>query len=283
MEINMTPARVLSVAGSDPGGGAGIQADLKTVTVLGGFGMSVVTAITVQNTLGVQDIYPLPPDLVARQFDALATDIGIDAVKTGMLPNREIMAVVVRKIREYGLTRVVIDPVLAAKRGEILMSSDTITMLMEELLPQALVVTPNIPEAEVLSGLIIASRDDMRKAALIIYRTGVGNVVIKGGHLPGMKDDSLDILYDGDGFYEFSSPRIDTKDTHGTGCTFASAMATLLAGGSSIREAVTGAKDYVTAAIRYAWRLGGGQGPVNHLAPLLMSSPFGKEGLMGIC
>lgn len=270
MEINMTPARVLSVAGSDPGGGAGIQADLKTVTVLGGFGMSVVTAITVQNTLGVRAIYPLPPDLVASQFDAVATDIGVDAVKTGMLPNREIMAVVVRKIREYDLTKVVVDPVLAAKRGEILMSSDTITMLREELLPQALVVTPNIPEAEVLSGLTIASREDMRKAALIIYRTGVGNVVIKGGHLPGMKDDCLDILYDGDSFYEFSSPRIDTKDTHGTGCTFASAMATLLAGGSNIRGAVTGAKDYVTAAIRHAWRLGGGQGPVNHLAPLLI-------------
>jgi hydroxymethylpyrimidine/phosphomethylpyrimidine kinase len=269
MAISMKPARVLSVAGSDPGGGAGIQADVKTVTVLGGFGMSVITAITVQNTLGVQDIYPLLPDLVARQFDVLATDIGIDAVKTGMLPNREIMAVVVRKIREYGLTRVVVDPVLAAKRGESLMSSDTITLLIEELLPQALVVTPNIPEAEILSGIIIASREDMRKAALIIYQTGVGNVVIKGGHLPGMREDCLDVLYDGDNFHEFSSPRIDTKDTHGTGCTYASALATFLAGGSNIREAVTGAKDYVTAAIRHAWRLGGGQGPVNHLAPLL--------------
>lgn len=265
----MKPARVLSVAGSDPSGGAGIQADVKTITVLGGFGMSVVTAITVQNTLGVRDIYPLPPDLVARQFDALATDIGIDAVKTGMLPDREIMAMVVGKIREYGLTRVVVDPVLAAKRGEVLMSAETIIMLREELLPQALVVTPNIPEAEVLSGLIIASLADMRKAALIIYQTGVGNVVIKGGHLPDMREDSLDILYDGHSFYEFSSPRIDTRDTHGTGCTYASAIATFLAGGSSIRDAVTGAKDYITAAIRHAWRLGGGQGPVNHLAPLL--------------
>ena len=282
MAISMQPARVLSVAGSDPGGGAGIQADLKTVTVLGGFGMSVVTAITVQNTLGVQDTYPLPPDLVARQFDAVAADIGIDAVKTGMLPNREIMAVVVRKIREYGLTRVVVDPVLAAKRGEALMSSDTITVLMEELLPQALVVTPNVPEAEILSGMIIASLEDMRKAALIIYQTGVGNVVIKGGHLPGMREDSLDILYDGHNFHEFSSPRIDTRDTHGTGCTYASAIATFLAGGSNVREAVAGAKDYITEAIRHAWRLGGGQGPVNHLAPLLGSSPFGKGGFRGI-
>jgi hydroxymethylpyrimidine/phosphomethylpyrimidine kinase len=276
MAMSKKPARVLSVAGSDPGGGAGIQADVKTVTVLGGFGMSVVTAITVQNTLGVQDIYCLPPDLVARQFDAVATDIGIDAVKTGMLPNREIMAVVVGKIRKYGLTKVVVDPVLAAKRGEVLMSSDTITLLIEELLPQVLVVTPNIPEAEILSGIIIASREDMRKAALIIYRTGVKNVVIKGGHLPGMREESLDILYDGDNFYEFSSPRIDTKDTHGTGCTYASALATFLAGGSSIREAVAGAKNYVTAAIRHAWRLGGGQGPVNHLAFLLLEERAGR-------
>jgi len=265
----MKPARVLSVAGSDPGGGAGIQADLKTVTVLGGFGMSVVTAITVQNTLGVQDVYPLPPDLVSRQFDALAGDIGIDAVKTGMLPNREIMAVVIRKIREYHLTRVVVDPVLAAKRGEVLMGAETISMLREELLPRALVVTPNVPEAELLSGLIIASREDMKKAALIIYQTGVGNVVIKGGHLPGSREYSLDILYDGHDFAEFSAPRIDTRDTHGTGCTYASAIATLLARGSSMREAVSGAKEYVTVAIRHGWRLGGGQGPVNHLAPLL--------------
>ena len=275
MTMSMKPVRVVSVAGSDSGGGAGIQADVKTITVLGGFGMSVVTAITVQNTLGVQDIYRLPADLVARQFDALATDIGIDAVKTGMLPNREIMAVVVQKIREYGLTKVVVDPVLAAKRGEILMNSDTITLLMEELLPLALVVTPNIPEAEILSGMIIASREDMRKAALIIYGTGVGNVIIKGGHLPGLRAECLDILYDGDHFHEFSAPRIDTKDTHGTGCTYASALATFLARGGTVGEAAAGAKAYVTAAIRHAWRLGAGQGPVNHLAFLL---PEGNAG-----
>lgn len=265
----MTPVRVLSVAGSDPGGGAGIQADLKTITVLGGFGMSVITAITVQNTLGVQECYPLPPDLVARQFDAVATDLGIDVVKTGMLPNREIMAVVIDKIREYGLTRVVVDPVLAAKHGESLMSGDTIALLTEELLPLALVVTPNIPEAEVLSGIIIASREDMKKAALIIYRTGVGNVIIKGGHLPGKREECRDILYDGAGFHEFALPRIDTADTHGTGCTFASALATLLAHGTGMPEAAAGAKDYITEAIRHAWRLGGGQGPLNHLAPIL--------------
>jgi hydroxymethylpyrimidine kinase/phosphomethylpyrimidine kinase len=165
------------------------------------------------------------------------------------------------------------------------MTSDTITLLTEELLPLTLVVTPNIPEAEVLSGIIITSFDDMKKAALIIHGTGVGNVVIKGGHLPsggaaggaGSREDCteyyteycIDVLYDGANFHEFSSPRINTKDTHGTGCTFASALATLLADGSNMREAVTGAKEYVTEAIRHAWRLGGGQGPLNHLAPLL--------------
>jgi len=275
----MKPVRVLSVAGSDSGGGAGIQADLKTVTVLGGFGMSVITAITVQNTLGVQDIYCLPPSLVASQFDALATDIGIDSLKTGMLPNREIMAVVVSKIKEFCLTKVVIDPVLAAKRGETLMSGDTITMLKEELLPHALVVTPNIPEAEILSGMVISSLEDMRKAALIIYQTGVGNVVIKGGHLSDRREDCLDILYDGDKFHEYSSFRIDTRDTHGTGCTYASAIATFLAAGSNIKEAVAGAKKYITASIQYAWRLGGGQGPINHLAPLTGPFSFGKGGL----
>lgn len=257
------------MAGSDPGGGAGIQGDLKTITVLGGFGMSVLTALTVQNTLGVLDIYYLPPDFVARQFDALAGDIGIDALKTGMLPNREILEVLVRKIREYGLTRVVVDPVLTAKRGESLMSADAVSLLQSELLPLAQVVTPNIPEAEVLSGLVIATPGDMRKAAVIIQQAGAGNVVIKGGHLPGTDRESLDILYDGREFHEYRAPRIATGDTHGTGCAYASAIATFLAGGSSVPEAVAGAKDYITKTILHSWRLGKGQGPINHLAPLV--------------
>ena len=265
----MQPARVLSMAGSDPSGGAGIQGDLKTITVLGCFGMSVITALTVQNTLGVQAIQVLPADFVARQFDALAGDIGIDALKTGMLPTPEIVEVAVAKIKEYGLTRVVVDPVLTAKRGESLMSAAAISLLREELLPLAQAVTPNIPEAEVLSGIVIADREDMKKAALIIHQCGAANVVIKGGHLPGMTADCLDILFDGHGFHEFRALRIDTADTHGTGCTFASAVATLLALGCGVREAVAGAKDYITTAIRHAYRLGKGQGPVNHLAPLL--------------
>jgi len=265
----MKPARVLSVAGSDPGGGAGIQADLKTITVLGGFGMTVVTALTVQDTRGVEEIYALPPDFVARQFDAVARDIGIDAVKTGMLPNRGIVEAVAGKIREYRLEKVVVDPVLAAKRGEALMSAGTLPLLTEKLLPLALVSTPNIPEAEALSGIIIATTGDMKMAAVIIYNLGVRNVVIKGGHLAGNAAEAVDILYDGRDFYEFRAPRIDTRDTHGTGCTYSAALAFFLAAGKSVPEAAAAAKEYITAAIRSAWRLGAGQGPLNHLAPIL--------------
>ncbi len=264
----MKAMRVLTMAGSDPSGGAGIQGDLKTITVLGGFGMSVITALTVQNTLGVRDVSPVDAGFVARQFDAVATDIGIDALKTGMLPTPEILEVAASKIKEYGLTRIVVDPVLTAKRGESLLSAETIPLLIGKLLPLTHVVTPNIPEAEVLSGLVISDREDMKKAAVIIHQLGTANVVVKGGHLPSQTEDCLDILYDGRAFHEFSGPRIDRSDTHGTGCAFASAIATFLACGRGIRDAVSGAKEYVTAAILHAYRLGKGQGPVNHLAPL---------------
>jgi hydroxymethylpyrimidine/phosphomethylpyrimidine kinase len=268
----MKPGRILSVAGSDTGGGAGIQGDLKTITVLGGFGMTVITALTVQNTMGIREIYELPPDFVARQFDAVAEDIGIDAVKTGMLANRGIIEIVAQKIRKYGIEKVVVDPVLAAKRGETLISNDAIPIMMEKLLPLACIVTPNIPEAEVMSGIVIASPDDMKKAAAIIHRSGVKNVVIKGGHLAGSDAVALDILYDGNAFHEFRAPRIDTKDTHGTGCAYSAAIATFLAEGRNVLDAVTAAKTYITVAIRNAHRLGCGQGPVNHLAPILMNS-----------
>lgn len=264
----MKPRRILSIAGSDPSGGAGLQADVKTITVLGGFAMTVITALTVQNTLGVQEVKVVPPDFVARQFDAVATDIGIDAIKTGMLPNQAILETVVAKLMTCGITRIIVDPVLTAKRGESLMDADTLPLLKEKLLPLAQLVTPNIPEAEVLSGIIITGPADMKKAALIIYQTGVDNVVIKGGHLPGRKSEALDLLYDGRNFHEFRAPRIDTTDTHGTGCTFASAVATFLASGEEMPEAVAKAKAYVTEAIRHAWHLGKGQGPLNHLAPL---------------
>ncbi|HLA26717.1 MAG TPA: bifunctional hydroxymethylpyrimidine kinase/phosphomethylpyrimidine kinase [Syntrophales bacterium] len=265
----MRGGRVLSVAGSDPGGGAGIQADVKTITVLGGFGMTVITCLTVQNTLDVRKIYELPPDFVAEQFDAVAEDIGIDAVKTGMLPNRGIVEIVARKIKEYGIEKVVVDPVLMAKGGESLVNRDAIPVMMEKLLPLSQVITPNIPEAEVLSGIIIATPGDMKKAAIIIHNLGAKNVIVKGGHLPESAGESLDILYDGGGFHEFRATRIDTKDTHGTGCAYSAAIATYLAEGKSVVEAVSAAKEYITAAIRNAWRLGKGQGPVNHLAPVL--------------
>ncbi len=264
----MKPFRVLTIAGSDSGGGAGIQADLKTITVLGGFGMSVITALTAQNTLGVDGIYDVSPAFVAAQFDAVAADIGIDAAKTGMLSTSEIIRVVAGKIRQYGIRKLVVDPVMVAKGGVSLIREEAKKTLVAELIPLACVLTPNIPEAEVLSGIRIVSLDDMRKAAKIIYGMGARHVVVKGGHLPG---DAVDLLYNGEDYREFSSPRIATEDTHGTGCTYSAAIAAGLAFGRDVTEAVAEAKRYITMAVRHAWRLGQGHGPTNHLAPLFAS------------
>ncbi|MDI6776616.1 MAG: bifunctional hydroxymethylpyrimidine kinase/phosphomethylpyrimidine kinase [Syntrophales bacterium] len=266
----MKPKRILTIAGSDSGGGAGIQADLKTIASLGGFGMSVITALTAQNTLGIQDIHEVSPEFVKRQFDSVASDIGIDAAKTGMLVNSGIIEVVADGIREYSVEKLVVDPAMAAKGGTPLIKGEVRDDLIRELIPLALVVTPNISEAEVLSGIKIASLDGMREAARVIYDLGAENVLVKGGHL--MDADvthARDILYDGKNFYEFSSERIDTKDTHGTGCTYSAAIATGLAMGKSVFEAVEEAKKYITETIRFSYRIGGGQGPTNHLAPLL--------------
>lgn len=261
----MNAKRVLTVAGSDSGGGAGIQADLKTITALGGFGMSVVTALTAQNTLGVHGIHEVPPDFVAMQFDAVASDIGVDAAKTGMLSSPEILQVVAAKIRQYGIDKLVVDPVMVAKGGAKLIRDDARQMLIEALIPLALVVTPNIPEAEALTGLSISGPESMKEAAARILDLGARHVVVKGGHLDG---DALDILYDGRRLHEFSEKRIHTRDTHGTGCTFSAAIATGLAKGREVVEAVAEAKRYVAAAIRHAYRIGGGHGPTNHLAPV---------------
>ncbi|OHE19767.1 MAG: bifunctional hydroxymethylpyrimidine kinase/phosphomethylpyrimidine kinase [Syntrophobacterales bacterium GWF2_56_9] len=261
----MKPVRVLTIAGSDSGGGAGIQADLKTITVLGGFGMSVVTALTAQNPLGVHGIHEVPPEFVAAQFDAVATDIGVDAAKTGMLTSAEIIRVVAGKIRQYGIEKLVVDPVMVAKGGMALIHEEAKRTLIAELIPLAFVLTPNISEAEVLSGIRIATISDMREAARIIRDLGAGYVVVKGGHLRG---DPVDLLYDGREFREFVSPRIATSDTHGTGCTYSAAIATGLAFGKDVAGAVAEAKRYITEAVRHAWRLGGGHGPTNHLAPL---------------
>lgn len=261
----MEVKRVLTIAGSDSGGGAGIQADLKTITALGGFGMSVVTALTAQNTLGVQGVYDIPVEFIEAQFDSVASDIGVDAAKTGMLSSSEIIRCVAKKIRRYRIRKLVVDPVMVAKGGSPLLREEARGTLIRELIPLAAVITPNIPEAEVLTGRRIAKRDDMMKAAAAIYKLGAKNVVVKGGHLEG---DAVDMLFDGKRFHEFATKRIVTKHTHGTGCTFASAVATGLAQGLGVLESVKRAKDYVTEAIRFGLAIGGGQGPTNHFAPV---------------
>ena len=260
----MKLVRVLTIAGSDSCGGAGIQADLKTIMALGGFGMSVITALTAQNTLGIQDIYEISPKFVERQFESVMTGVGIDAAKTGMLASTDIVRLVARMIRKYGIEKIVVDPVMEAKGGETLIRGEAREALMSELLPLAFVVTPNIPEAEVLSEMKIISTSEMKEAAKVIYRLGARNVVIKGGHLMG---DAVDVLYDGKKFRLFSSKRVDKKETHGTGCTFSAAIATLLAKGQSISQAVEGAKTYITQAIESSYSTGAGYRLITHFFP----------------
>jgi hydroxymethylpyrimidine kinase/phosphomethylpyrimidine kinase len=258
--------RVLTIAGSDSSGGAGIQADLKTITALGAFGMSVVTAVTAQNTLGVQGIHEVPADFVAKQCESVMTGIGVDAVKTGMLTTTEIVITVAGVMRKYGVKKLVVDPVMAAKGGEALIKGNVKDTLIRELIPLAFVTTPNIPEAEILAETKIDDIHDMENAARIIYNLGAKNVLVKGGHLAG---DAVDILYDGTQFHAFSAARIDNGETHGTGCTYSSAIATFIAKGQNIAEAVKGAKAYMTEAIRYAWSTGVGYKLIHHFAPIL--------------
>jgi hydroxymethylpyrimidine/phosphomethylpyrimidine kinase len=252
--------RVLTIAGSDSGGGAGIQADLKAITLLGGFGMSVITALTAQNTLGVHGIHEIPPSFVEKQMEVVLSDIGADAIKTGMLAHSEIIRVVARKIRQYGLKVVVVDPVMVAKSGDSLLRKDAQEALIKELIPLAWVITPNLPEASVLAGFKVTSLEEMRKAARRIHQLGAKHVVVKGGHLKGV---AVDLVYDGKYFSEMEGPRIATKNTHGTGCTFASAIATLLARGDTVDEAVKKAKNFITMAIQSGLNLGKGHGPTN--------------------
>ncbi|MFX1573801.1 MAG: bifunctional hydroxymethylpyrimidine kinase/phosphomethylpyrimidine kinase [Promethearchaeota archaeon] len=257
--------RVLTIAGSDSGGGAGIQADLKTFSARGVYGMSVITALTAQNTLGVQGVLEINPEFVTRQIDSVMTDIGADAWKTGMLANAEIIRIIADRARKYNIEFLIVDPVMVAKSGDPLLKSESKEVLISELLPLAYVLTPNLYEAQVLTGVDIKDLDDARKAAKIIYDRGAQNVIIKGGHLPGI-EEAIDILYDGNLYTEFHAPRIETKNTHGTGCTFASAIAAELAKGCVIRKAVHIAKAYLTAAIKSAvdLNIGHGHGPTNH-------------------
>ena len=262
----MKPVIVLCIGGADSSSGAGIQADLKAVSACGCYGMSVITAVTAQNTLGIQDIYPVSPKFVAKQLESVLSDIGADAVKTGMLLTAGVVQVVVKKIKEYTISNVVVDPVMLAKGGLALMQDKAREVLVKRLLPLAFVVTPNIPEAEELAQMKIKSIDEMKKAAALIHNLGATNVLIKGGHLPGgKKSGAIDILYDGKKYYEFSAPWIDTANTHGTGCTYASALAAEIARGKNVIAAVEKAKKLVTDAIKNSLKIGAGQGPVNVL------------------
>jgi hydroxymethylpyrimidine kinase/phosphomethylpyrimidine kinase len=256
--------RVLTVAGSDSGGGAGIQADLKTIALLGGFGMSAVTALTAQNTLGVQGIHEVPAEFVARQMEAVLADIGADAMKTGMLGNSAIVRAVCRMARKYRLAKIVVDPVMVATRGARLLSPAAEEALRKELLPLARVITPNLPETEVLIGRKVKGLKGMRAAAAQIHKMGARNVLIKGGHLSGKP---VDIFFDGRKFHELAGERIATPHTHGTGCTISAAIAVELARGNSALEAVQKAKAFITSAIQFSLDLGRGQGPVNPYAP----------------
>ncbi len=259
---NYPRGTVLTVAGSDSSGGAGVQADLKTITLLGAYCASVITALTAQNTRGVNCILGTPPSFVAEQLDAVLSDLQVDVVKTGMLYSAAIITMLVEKLELYQRKIVVVDPVMMAKGGATLIDQDALAVFKKLLLPLTYLLTPNIPEAEKLTGMSINNEEEMQSAARELYQMGAHNVIVKGGHLAeGM---AVDILYDGNEFSRFASPRVHTKNTHGTGCTFASAIATCLASGEPLQQAVARAKDYITSAIRLAMPLGKGHGPVNH-------------------
>jgi hydroxymethylpyrimidine/phosphomethylpyrimidine kinase len=261
---NISMERALTIAGSDSGGGAGIQADLKTFCAFKVYGMSVITAVTAQNTVRVHGVEAIHPKFVSLQIDAVFTDIGVDAVKTGMLFNSEIIMTVARKCEEYKVDHLVVDPVLYSKGGESLLQPDAIQYLKHDLLPLAELVTPNIPEAETLAEMRIESRQDTEEAAHRIYQMGSRAVLVKGGHLKG---DAVDILYDGTSYHELSSRRIETLNTHGTGCTYSAAITASLAKGYPLLRAVQIAKSYVTAAIERSIPFGKGHGPLNHYVP----------------
>ncbi|MFL5626810.1 MAG: bifunctional hydroxymethylpyrimidine kinase/phosphomethylpyrimidine kinase [Ktedonobacteraceae bacterium] len=252
--------RALTIAGSDSGGGAGIQADLKTFAALGVYGLSALTAITAQNTRGVRAAQDLPPELVEAQIDAVLEDIGADAAKTGMLSNARIIEAVARSVTRWHV-RLVIDPVMVAKGGDPLLRPEAIQTLSTVLLPLAEVITPNLPEAEVLTGARVETLDEMRAAAQAIHALGPRHVVVKGGHRAA---DPIDVYFDGKRFLELHAERIETRHTHGTGCTFSAAITAFIARNLPVDEAIVSAKNFVTEAIRHAPGLGNGHGPVGH-------------------
>ena len=255
-------ARALTIAGSDSGGGAGIQADLKTFAALGVFGTCAVTALTDQNTRGVSGIHSVPADFVELQIAAVMEDIGADAAKTGMLANREIILAVARAVERYGIERLVVDPVLVSQHGAALLAADALDALVAALLPRALVVTPNTEEAGRIAGVEVSDRASQQRAAREIARLGPRYVLIKGGHLPDA-DSATDLLYDGHDFEELTRARVATMHTHGTGCTLSAAIAAYLALGQPPERAIAHAKEFVTRAIEHGLDVGTGQGPVD--------------------
>ncbi|PRR70169.1 Hydroxymethylpyrimidine/phosphomethylpyrimidine kinase [Moorella humiferrea] len=255
--------KALTIAGSDSGGGAGIQADLKTFAALKVYGTCAITAVTAQNTVGVEGIFELPAEFVGRQIDAVLKDIGADAAKTGMLSSVAIIEVVAAKVQEYGVKKLVVDPVMVAKSGDYLLAKEARRVLKEKLLPLALVITPNLDEAGTLTGRNIDSEEGMVEAAKALHDLGVPYVLVKGGHLSGA---ATDILYDGREIRRFTAPRLDNRHTHGTGCTLSAAITAFLARGLAVAEAVAAAKEYIQLAIGRALGVGRGCGPVHHLA-----------------
>jgi hydroxymethylpyrimidine/phosphomethylpyrimidine kinase len=253
--------KALTIAGSDSGGGAGIQADLKTFSAFRVFGMSVITAVTAQNSLGVQGVENLPPAFVALQLRSVLSDFGAGAAKCGMLSTAPIIEAVAATLADDPVEKLVVDPVMVAKSGDVLLQPDARQALIERVLPLALVVTPNLPEAESLAGIPVASRPDMEEAARRIHRLGPRYVLVKGGHLKG---DAIDLLWNGKAFTAFRAPRIDSGNTHGTGCTLSAAIAAGLARGQAIGDAIRDAKAYVTRAIREGFAAGRGVGQLRH-------------------
>ena len=262
----------LSIAGSDTSGGAGIQADLKTMTMNGVFAMSAITALTAQNTTGVQGIFEVTPEFLGMQIDSVFTDIRPDAVKIGMVSSVNLISVIAERLTAYHAENIVVDPVMVATSGAKLISEDAVSALKEKLLPLATVVTPNIPEAEVLADMKITSPEDMVTAAEIISKAYHCAVLCKGGH---SMNDANDLLYDEKGAHWFRGKRIDNPNTHGTGCTFSSAIAANLAKGFSLDDSVIRAKDYISGALSAMLDLGSGSGPMDHAFDL--DSRFAKE------
>jgi hydroxymethylpyrimidine/phosphomethylpyrimidine kinase len=257
----MSIPKALSIAGSDSGGGAGIQADLKTFSAYRVFGMSAITAVTAQNSVGVQAVECLSPPFVVRQIESVLEDFGADAIKCGMLANAAIVEAVAAALGARRVARLVVDPVMTAKSGDSLLEQDAVRALMTRLLPLALVVTPNLPEAEALAGMPVSNRAEMEEAARRIHALGARHVLVKGGHLKG---DAVDLLYNGREFTAFQASRIESDNTHGTGCTFSAAITAGLAQGRPLGEAVRDAKAYVTRAIREGFSLGRGVGQLRH-------------------